>query len=217
MIISLDRVCFAYPGGATLFDRVDLGIERGEFLLVRGPSGVGKSTFLRLLCRMEEPTDGTLLFEGTPYPEMAPTELRRHVAYVQQTPTLVEGTVRDNLLLPFTFRSNEDFTPPNDFTLNKHLSEYFLDSNILDSEARSLSVGQAQRVCLVRTLLLSPSVLLMDEPTSALDPDSANVVLETARNLNDAGMTILMISHSERIPDGVTDILKIDSSTVERT
>lgn len=217
MIIQLDGVSFAYPDGASLLERVTLSIEAREYLLIRGPSGTGKSTLLRLLCRLEDPTEGSLLFNGTPYAELAPSELRRNLAYVQQTPTLVEGTVRDNLLMPFTFTANEALAPPNDFTLSKYFSDYLLTGVSLDSEAKNLSVGQAQRVCLIRSLLLSPRVLLMDEPTSALDPDSAAVVLEMARKLRNDGMTILMISHSEKVPDGVTGFLTIGNRTVERS
>ncbi|WP_147819156.1 ABC transporter ATP-binding protein [Salidesulfovibrio onnuriiensis] len=216
MLIRLDGVSFAYPGAAPLLERTDLGIEAGEYLLVRGPSGVGKSTLLRLLCRLEEPTGGTLHFDGTPYADLAPAELRRKAAYVQQTPTLEEGTVRRNLLLPFSFKSNAALQTPDDNALRNFLAEYLLDGVSLEDEAKSLSVGQAQRVCLLRTRLLSPRVLLMDEPTSALDPKSAAVVLESARQLRDEGVTIVMISHSEAVPDGVTGLLRIGNRTVER-
>ncbi len=217
MILELDSISFAYPDGASLFEHVDLSLEAKEFLLIRGPSGTGKSTLLRLLCRLEEPTEGTLRFDGIPYADMPPAELRRHVAYVQQTPTLMDGTVRDNLRTPFTFKANKALVSPDDPTLQQYLNDYLLSGVSLDMEAKQLSVGQAQRVCLIRSQLLSPRILLMDEPTSALDPDSAAVVLETARRLRNEGMTILMISHSETTPDGVTGFLKIGGKTVERS
>lgn len=217
MLIQLDGVSFAYPGAAPLLERTDLGIKAGEYLLVRGPSGAGKSTLLRLLCRLEEPTEGSLHYQGIPYAAMPPTELRRKTAYVQQTPTLTQGTVRRNMLLPFSFKSNAALRPPDDSALTDLLSEFLLQDVALEQEATSLSVGQAQRLCLIRSLALSPQVLLMDEPTSALDPESAAVVLDSARRLRKRGVTIVMVSHSETVPDGVTDVLHINNHTVERT
>lgn len=215
MPIALDKVSFAYPGGPTILEKASLSIKQGAYVLVRGPSGAGKSTLLRLLCQLEEPQSGEILFHSHPVDTFAPADLRRSIAYVQQMPTLTRGTVRENLLLPFTFKANANLTPPSDDALNEHLASFLLHGISPDTRADTLSVGQQQRLCLIRSLLLKPEVLLMDEPTASLDADSATVVLDKAAELNRSGMTILMISHSETAPPGVTHTVRLADHTLE--
>ena len=217
MLFALENVSFAYSNGSAVLDKADLSIPAGEFVLVRGPSGAGKSTLLRLLCRLEEPVQGRILFEGQPLAGFSPPELRRRVAYVQQTPVTVGGSVRDNLLLSFAFHSAQGALPPDDDLLRARLDSVLLQSVDLDRPAADLSVGQAQRVCLLRTLLMEPKVLLMDEPTSALDLESAKTVLALARQAHDQGVSVLIISHNEQPPDGVTRTLSVNNGRTEWT
>jgi putative ABC transport system ATP-binding protein len=204
MCLALDRVSFAYPDGPAILDEASLELVPGGYHLLRGPSGSGKSTLLRLLCRLEEGQAGTVSFKGTAIRDLPPAALRRCVAYVQQLPTLMPGTVRDNLLLPFSFKANARLTPPSDMEMAAQLSGFLLEGVTLDSRADKLSVGQAQRICLTRSLLLAPEAVLLDEPTASLDAHSARVVLDRARGLAESGVTVVMISHSETAPEGVT-------------
>lgn len=211
MSIRLNEVSFAYPDGPEILRDASLTIEAGSYAMVRGPSGAGKSTLLRLLCLLEEPQSGTILFKGQPTIDMSPTTLRRAVAYVQQMPTLLKGSVRENLLLPFSYKANEGLTLPTDQALSDYLTSFLLDCVNIETNANTLSVGQSQRICLIRSLLLDPEVILMDEPTASLDADSARVVLDKAEQLNAQGMTVIMISHSEIDPPGVTHTIRLDN------
>lgn len=215
MILALDRVTFSYPDGPTVFEDASLIFDSGSFTLVRGASGAGKSTLLRLLCRLEESGSGQILFNNRPIEDMVPADLRRSVAYVQQMPTLLPTSVRDNLLLPFTFKANASLARPSDETLTIHLDSFLLTGVTVETKATTLSVGQAQRICLIRSLLLAPTALLMDEPTASLDAESARVVLEKAAALSRDGMTVVMISHSEITPDGVTHVASIKDRKLE--
>ncbi|QJB56397.1 ATP-binding cassette domain-containing protein [Pseudodesulfovibrio sp. zrk46] len=215
MSLALERLSFAYEGGPIILDDASLVIEQGTYCLVRGPSGAGKSTLLRLLCLLEEPQSGHVVINGTATDAMVPAQLRRNVAYVQQMPTLLPGTVRENLLLPFSFKSNEGLLQPTDEVLLSYLSSFLLDCITLETRADTLSVGQSQRVCLIRSLLLEPEVILMDEPTASLDADSARVVLDKAAELAASGMTVIMISHSEVTPPGVTHTIRINAGKLE--
>ncbi len=217
MTLRLHAVSFAYQGAAPVLDNADLTIEPGEFLLIKGPSGAGKSTLLRLLCRLELPVSGDLSLDGIPFEKIAPTNLRRRIALIQQTPTLLEGSIRGNLLLPYEFKANADLPPPDEQTLRNALNGFLLQSIPLDQNASELSVGQAQRICLLRTLLLSPGILLMDEPTSALDPDSAGIVLQAAREQNEKGATVILVSHAEQPPPGITGTITLANGKAERT
>ncbi|BDQ34602.1 ABC transporter ATP-binding protein [Pseudodesulfovibrio portus] len=216
MCLSIDRISFNYPNGPDIFADATWTFDQGGYHLVRGPSGAGKSTLLRLLCRLEEITSGVILYKDTDVTAMDPPQLRRTVAYVQQTPTLIPGTVRENLLLPFSFQANRALALPTDSDLAERLDSFLLDGVTPDSAADKLSVGQSQRVCLIRSLLLEPEVVLLDEPTSSLDPKSAKVVLDKTAELSGRGVTVVMISHSETTPPGVTDAVTIRQGRLVR-
>ena len=194
-LIRLENVDFAWPGQTPIFTGMDLDLEPGAMYLVQGPSGSGKSTLLRLLCRLEEPVRGRLLFQGRPADAIAPPLFRRSVLYLQQTPTVIDGTVEHNLLLPFSFKANQDLPRPDSARLGELLERFLLGNIGLDENARNLSVGQLQRVCFIRALLLAPQALLLDEPTSALDEESALVVEQAAGQAAADGLAVVMVSH----------------------
>jgi len=179
---------------------VNLAVRPGDFVMLTGPSGAGKSTLLRLAVRLEEADAGVVRCGGRPVAEIPPAELRRTLGFVQQTPTVGAGTVRDNLLLPFSFAANKGLTPPDDAELGGWLARFRLAGVGLDATAAALSVGQRQRVCIIRTMLLRPAALLMDEPTSALDPESSAVVEALTEELNEDGVTVLMVTHGAYRP-----------------
>jgi putative ABC transport system ATP-binding protein len=194
--IEFSGVSFAFNPGRPLFCGLSLKLARGAFYIVRGASGSGKSTLLRLINRLEEPSEGTVFFNGLPLSEYRPPELRRSILSIQQTPVVIEGTVRENLLLPFSFKHNRKLEKPGDKTLHAQLEEMLLGGVNLEDSARNLSVGQMQRLCFIRGLLLSPEMLLLDEPASALDEESARIVEAKAENLRNAsGLTVVMVSH----------------------
>jgi len=168
----------------------------GRFYSIQGPSGAGKTTLLRLINRLEEPQSGSVLFKGRPLTSYHPPQLRRSLMFVQQAPTLVDGSVRENLLMPFRFRANQDQIKPDNGRLQEFLEKLLLRGLRLDDNALALSVGQQQRLCFIRGLLLSPEVLLLDEPTSALDEESREVVERLAeRQCSEQKRTVIMVSH----------------------
>lgn len=200
-MFELRQVTFAYPGGRTVLRDVNLRIAPGEFVLLRGPSGGGKSTLLRLLNGLEAPSSGEVLFRGGPLAGRDVPALRRRAVYLQQVPVMLDASVRDNLRLPFRFRSAGGAAPPADAVLEGHLRRFLLDGVSLEDGALRLSVGQKQRLALVRALLLRPEALLLDEPTASLDPESRAVVDERVEELNaEEGTTIVMATHTDHLP-----------------
>ncbi len=200
-IIHFENVSFAYPGDKVLFRKLSLGITPGTFYHVKGPSGSGKSTLLRLIIRLEEPTQGRILFNGAPLADTYPPHLRRAILYLPQTPVAIDGSVREYLLLPFTFKANQDLQKPDDSQLMERLKAFLLNDIHLNDHAQTLSVGQLQRLCFIRGMLLSPAVLLLDEPTSSLDKQSAAIVIDHIEKLcKTSSLAILMVSHEEVLP-----------------
>ena len=204
-LLEIDRLSFSYLPSKVIFANVSAGVGKSSFTLIRGASGSGKSTLLRLLCRLEQPDSGEIRYGGMPIQSIDPPQLRCKVCYVQQTPTLIDGTVKDNLLLPFAFKLNRNLQRPSDNLLSDRLKQFHLHDIDLEQPASDLSVGQKQRVCLLRAMLLGPDVLLLDEPTSALDSESESMVLDLTETLNrQDGVSILMVTHEDYRPATVS-------------
>ena len=174
-----------------LVNDVSFEVQTGEVLAIVGPSGSGKSSLLRLLNRLDEPTSGTVYVEGTDYRQIAPRELRRKLGLVNQRPYLFPGTVEQNLR----------FGPlQHGESLSQEAIEQLLARVGLKGYAgrnvANLSGGEAQRVSLARTLANSPLVLLLDEPTSALDDTSKLEVESAIQNIvDDQGLTCVLVTH----------------------
>ena len=201
LIFEVVHLSLMYPGwrgqpASTVLDDVSVEVERGGALTVVGPSGSGKSSLLRCLNRLEEPTNGLVRFDGRLITEWDPRELRRRAALVQQTPVLFEGTVRDNLLVRSPGVSF-DFSEPR---LRDMLGEVGLEPAILDRDAATLSGGEKQRVTIARALLRDPQALLLDEPTSALDPPNATLVVDSISRLRQSRrISIVAVTHSPEL------------------
>ncbi len=195
-ILEFKNVSFAYPGSKTLFEDASIAFEKGRFYMIAGPSGCGKSTFLRLINLLEASTSGEIRFKGRSVTAYDPTALRQSILYIQQVPQVLDMSVRDNLMLPFTFNRNKDLPKPDDSTLKALMQRLLLTGVGLGDPADTLSIGQQQRICFIRGLLLSPEVVLLDEPTSALDADSCRIVQGMAEDLcRERGATVFMVSH----------------------
>ena len=204
MRIELEKIGLQFPEKPPLFQNVCLALESGDFVLLQGPSGCGKSSLLRLLNRLQEPTSGRILFDGRLVADHQTCALRRRIAYVQQTPVMVPGTVEDNLILPFTFKVLRGTSAPSQADLRRWLEDFLLDGVRLDDDASTLSLGQQQRLALIRILLVEPEFVLCDEPTSALDPQSREIVEHWLEKTNlERRIGILLVTHLDFTVGGV--------------
>jgi putative ABC transport system ATP-binding protein len=200
-IFQVEHLSLVYPGcrgqsPVPILHDVSVDVDRGGALALVGPSGSGKSSLLRCLNRLEEPTSGVVRFAGRSILELDPRDLRRRAALVQQTPVLFEGTVRDNLLITAAGIAID----ASDHRLRAMLGEVGLDTALLSRETATLSGGEKQRVTIARALLRDPQVLLLDEPTSALDPPNAAMVIDTVSRLRHArGLSIVAVTHSPEL------------------
>ena len=160
--------------------------------VIIGRSGVGKTTLLRLLNRLDDPDGGEVLFDGRDVRDYDVLELRRRVQLVSQVPVTFPGTVAENLAVA-------DGTADAEGLLDRVGLSPALASRLADR----LSVGEAQRMSLARALARRPQALLLDEPTSALDSISKTAIEELIRGLAKDGLTIVMISHD---PSAATEL-----------
>ena len=197
-LLEIKSLSFFYDRQKTpVFKELDLQVNQGELVRIQGVSGSGKSTLLRLICRLQTCQSGTILFKGIPVESIIPAELRRSIIYVAQIPSMIDAGVKENLLFPFSFSINSHKDKPTDKKLLEMLEAFYLQDIGLEHQARNLSVGQQQRIALMRALLLDPEILLLDEPTSALDTKSASMIFASVDYLNEEqDKTILMVTHS---------------------
>ncbi len=195
---------------------IDEHIEKGEKVAVIGPSGSGKSTFLRCLNLLEQPTEGTITFEGVDItdPKTDINKLRTRMGMVfQQFNLFPHLSVRENIVLAPTklklmTRAEAD----------KRAEELLLRVGLpdkADAYPKQLSGGQQQRVAIARALAMNPDVMLFDEPTSALDPEMVGEVLEIMKELAEDGMTMVVVTHEMGFARNVaTRVLFMDEGVI---
>ena len=177
-------------------DGVSVDINKGDVVFVVGPSGSGKSTFLRCLNRLEEPTEGQILFEGVDITDPK-TDINLHRQKMgmvfQQFNLFPHMSIMKNLTLgPMKLqgKSKEEAEAE-----AKRLLERVGLSDRADAYPNQLSGGQKQRIAIVRALCMKPDVMLFDEPTSALDPEMVGEVLAVMRDLAEEKMTMVVVTH----------------------
>ena len=183
-------------GKNLVLDDISETIEQGEKVVVIGPSGSGKSTFLRCLNLLEQPTKGTITFDGTVItdPKVDIDAIRRQMGMVFQ---------HFNLFPHLTIRKNITLAPVKTKLMGQEEADALALSLLkrvnledkADAYPNQLSGGQKQRIAIVRALAMKPKVMLFDEPTSALDPEMVGEVLEVMKELADEGMTMVVVTH----------------------
>jgi putative ABC transport system ATP-binding protein len=193
---EFDRVTVARAGRGVLAE-VTASIPAAGITVVSGPSGAGKTTLLRLCNRLEIPDSGVVSYRGQLLDQLDPLALRRRVGMVFQRPTPFPGSVAGNLTVARPDAGTAE--------MSAALERVALDPGLLGQEARTLSGGELQRMCLARTLITGPEALLLDEPTSALDEQPKLVFENTARSLATQGITIIWVTHDDAQAGRVAD------------
>ncbi|MDH5542213.1 MAG: ATP-binding cassette domain-containing protein [Nitrospinota bacterium] len=195
----------ADPAGRPLLHNIHFTLNSGEIIFIKGESGCGKSTFLKLLNRLIDPDTGRMEFNGKEYHSIDVMELRRKIQLVPQTTFLMpEMTVRENLLFAAPDAGEEKIV---------HLMDAFnLPHNLLENSGSRISVGQSQRFSVIRALLMKPDVILLDEPTAALDPDNRERFQESFLRLHgEGGLSAVWVTHDElKIANGKGRQMRLD-------
>jgi putative ABC transport system ATP-binding protein len=188
-----------------IISKISAGVRRGSVIAIIGPSGGGKSSLLRIMNGLMEPDGGDLFLSGIPYRDIPPRTLRRRVGMVFQEPSLFPGTVEYNLRFPFRVVGR----CPSGWEQSAHswLEQVNLNPNtVWDREIEDFSLGEKQRIALVRTLLTEPEVLLLDEPTASLDPGNTSFIVDTICRLHqETKLTVVWVTHTLDVARRVAD------------
>lgn len=194
-MIEFKNVTKRYASDVLAVDNINLEIEDGEFICFIGTSGSGKTTSMRMINRMIEPTDGEILIDGKNIMDMNPVNLRRQIGYVIQNIGLMPHmTVKDNILMvPKLLKWNQSKL---DETAERMIRLAELPEEFLDRYPSELSGGQQQRIGVVRALAADQDIILMDEPFGALDPLTRDTLQIMVKELQEElGKTFVFVTH----------------------
>ena len=189
-----------------IFKNIDFSANEGEIVIISGPSGVGKSTLLRCLNRLETPSGGKILFLGKPVCDYNVEYLRRNMGIVFQN---------YNLFPHFSVKDNITLAPISLKLLSKTAAEQKAEALLenlgirekLNSFPHDLSGGQKQRVAIARALIMNPKIMLFDEPTSALDSKTSQGLVTIIKKLVSDGMAIIIVTHELDFFKDIADVV----------
>ena len=179
----------------TLLTNISVAIGKGQKTALIGATGSGKTTFLRLLNRLIDPSTGNILWNGKNIQEIPIQTLRRRVLLVSQEPSLLGMTVSEAIAYPLLLQNLPQSEI--DSRLQKWLEKLQIDRKLLNHSELELSLGQRQWVAIARALIMEPEIILLDEPTSALDRGLSHLLLDTLTELTQSPqpVTVVMINH----------------------
>ena len=218
-MISVKNISKKFGRGTNLLsalDDVSFNVEDGEFVVILGQSGSGKSTILNLIVCIDSPTSGTILVDGVDVTKMSAKQLceyrNKNIGFVFQSFYLEPAySVTDNILLPLTIagakRQIKDAKA-------KELLEKLNLTDKANAKTSTLSGGQKQRVAIARALVNDPKIILADEPTGNLDSASGAEVIEILKEICKSGKTVVMVTHNEEQASVADHIIRLKDGKI---
>ena len=199
---------------------VNFSVEEGEMIAVMGPSGSGKSTLLYTVSGMDKMTAGEVLFCGKELSKMSDKELSeirlKEMGFVfQQMYMLKNLTVLDNIILPAMQAKSKETKRKEIVERGHEIMRTLGIIDVADNDINEVSGGQLQRACICRSLINNPKMIFADEPTGALNKQSAEEVMDELVKLNNAGATIMLVSHDIKVASKCTRVMYIVDGNIK--
>lgn len=221
ILIELKNITKIYPLGLTkvkALDRLNFSVKKGEFTAVIGPSGSGKTTLMNLIGSIDEPDEGTILFENRDVSHLSDKErsqfLNEKLGFIFQTFNLIPVlSVFENIELPLLVTEKLNATQRKERVLEclRHVGL----EKFKDHRPDQLSGGQRQRVAIARALVNNPSIILADEPTANLDSKTAHEIIDLLLDLNQRlGVTFIFCSHDEKLINRVRRVVHLSDGKI---
>ncbi len=210
--VEAKDIHFTYREGPEVLHGISMSVPAGGHVAIVGETGCGKSTFVKVVSRLADPTEGALLIDGIDLRQVEPTARRTHIRMVPQDGFLFDTTVRDNVRMGREGASDRDVeTAFEELGLGDWVDTLpeGLDTNV-GERGEALSVGERQLVALVRAQLGNPGLLILDEATSAVDPATERRITEALRRLS-AGRTVITIAHRLSTAEGADKVFVFDA------
>ncbi len=185
---------FYKSGGKTILADINLAVMPGQITLITGASGSGKSTLLKIMGLLISASSGRVYYRNRLLDDFTPCDFRSRAVLVGQKPFVVEGTVRDNLKLPFGLKANRGKIY-SDKLFADNIASLGLHNDFMEKNSSKLSGGESQRMAIARAVSLGPETLLLDEPSSALDIASEEKIINFLVSIK-SRMSIVVVAHS---------------------
>ena len=197
-------------------DDIDFSIDTGDFVMIEGESGSGKTTFLNLLTGLTEPTSGNVMISGKPLKDIGDKELSKirnqKIKYIPQGESLLSAlTVRENILFPYTIGGLEK--PSYERLLE--VSDKLGITDLLDEYPSDLSGGEMRRATIARAVINKPSLIIADEPTGSLDSANTFKVMEIFRDIASEGTAVIVVTHQKETLGYATRVLEMDQGSLK--
>lgn len=192
-------------------DDVDFCIDAGEFVMIEGESGSGKTTFLNLLTGLTDPTSGTVLVEGKDLGNLSDSEISRirnnRIKYIPQGESLLAAlTIRENILFPYTIGGQ---AKPSEERI-KEVADRLGIADLIDEYPSELSGGEMRRATIARAVINNPSLIIADEPTGSLDSYNTSKVMDIFRTIASEGTAVIVVTHQKETLGYATRILNME-------
>lgn len=192
-ILKLNNIYYDAGYDKNIINGVSVEVNKGDCISIIGESGSGKSTLMKICADLIKATKGSMKYIDKEYETYEPTELRKEISYCTQSAYLFGQTVYDNLEFPFKIR--KESVDKN--RMIHFLSLFNLNESYLNKSIASLSGGEKQRIAFIRNIIFLPKILLLDEVTAALDISNTKIIEDYVKEINNQGVTVLWITHSE--------------------
>jgi putative ABC transport system ATP-binding protein len=197
-------------------DDIDFTIEPGDFVMIEGESGSGKTTFLNLLTGLTDPTSGAVIIDGRSLKETGDKEISKirnqKIKYIPQGESLLSAlTVRENILFPFTIGGLE--RPSEERLLE--VSDKLGITDLLDEYPSDLSGGEMRRATIARAVINKPSLIIADEPTGSLDSANTFKVMEIFRDIASEGTAVIVVTHQKETLGYASRVLEMDQGSLK--
>lgn len=198
-IISLQQIAKSFDGKRNVLDNIDFSVQHGEFALIEGKSGSGKSTFLNIVGLLDTPTNGDYYLDGsrlnTKKIHSFSSIRSERIGFIFQSYQLIEKlSVKDNILLPYLYMKNNI-----DATILQKMDEMLFRFNLLDmknKEVALLSGGEKQRVAIARAIIKEADIIIADEPTGNLDAENTKIIVEEFKALKEKNKAVIVVTHN---------------------
>ena len=197
-------------------DDIDFAVDTGDFVMIEGESGSGKTTFLNLLTGLTEPTSGDVLISGKPLKNIGDKELSKirnqKIKYIPQGESLLSAlTVRENILFPYTVGGLEK--PSYERLLE--VSDKLGITDLLDEYPSELSGGEMRRATIARAVINKPSLIIADEPTGSLDSANTSRVMEIFKNIASEGTAVIVVTHQKETLEYASKVYGMEQGSLK--